>query len=256
MLARGTLVGYHEAGYPPQSMDIPGAKRLANTKCAETQLTANQVEGFDADATKLVAKGLGVEACFATPSWTEITAGNWGDRLDIAYGSGSINADRMERLYMTQPYYAVPNYYFVAKSSAARHAHDLDGKRIGSCASCSHEMYLNGDLEIPGVDITLNVKNPKVVTFETEPPGLKATAKGSLDAFLAAEPVGKAQIDAGCLCDSCPRSRSPTTRPASSTRARDSRPRRSSPGSTRSSRDSRRTARSRRNPRSGSATTT
>ena len=94
----------------------PGAKRLADTKCAETQLTANQVEGFDADATKLVAKGLGVEACFATPSWTEITAGNWGDRCDIAYGSGSINADRMERLYMTQPYYAVPNYYFVAKS--------------------------------------------------------------------------------------------------------------------------------------------
>jgi ABC-type amino acid transport substrate-binding protein len=197
VLVRGTLVGYHEAGYPPQSMDIPGAKRLANTKCAETQLTANQVEGFDADTTKLVAKGLGVEACFATPSWTEITAGNWGDRLDIAYGSGSINADRMERLYMTQPYYAVPNYYFVAKSSPARHAHDLDAKRIGSCASCSHEMYLNGDLEIPGVDITLNVKNPKVVTFETEPPGLKATAKGSLDAFLAAEPVGKAQIDAG-----------------------------------------------------------
>ena len=197
VLARGTLVGYHETDYPPQSMDVPGAKRLAGTKCAETQLTANQVEGFDADATKLVAEGLGVEACFATPSWTEITAGNWGDRLDIAYGSGSINADRMERLFMTQPYYAVPNYYFVAKPSPAKHAHDLDGKRIGSCASCSHEMYLNGALEIPTVDIKLNVKNPKVVTFETEQPGLKATAKGSLDAFLAAEPVGKAQIDAG-----------------------------------------------------------
>jgi polar amino acid transport system substrate-binding protein len=197
VLARGTLVGYHEADYPPQSMDVPGAKRLANTKCAATQLTANQVEGFDADATKLVAEKLGVEACFATPSWTEITAGNWGDRLDLAYGSGSINADRMQRLYMTQPYYAVPNYYFVAEGSPYEHASDLDGKRIGSCASCSHEMYLNGQLEIPGVDVTLNVKNPKVVTFETEPPGLKATAKGEVDAFLAADPVGKAQIDAG-----------------------------------------------------------
>ena len=257
VLARGTLVGYHEADYPPQSMDIQGAKRLANTKCAETQLTANQVEGFDADATKLVAKGLGVEACFATPSWTEITAGNWGDRLDIAYGSGSINADRMERLYMTQPYYAVPNYYFVAKSSAARHAHDLDGKRIGSCASCSHEMYLNGDLEIPGVDITLNVKNPKVVTFETEPPGLKATAKGSLDAFLAAEPVGKAQIDAGVPLRQLPEVAF-TYYPSgfvdkSSGLSSDGvrgQGRRDRPA------DSRRTARSRRNPRSGSATTT
>ena len=197
VLARGTLVGYHEADYPPQSMDVAGAKRPAGTKCTETQLTANQVEGFDSDATKLVAEKLGVEACFATPSWTEITAGNWGDRLDIAYGSGSINADRMQRLYMTQPYYAVPNYYFVAKGSSAKHAADLNGKRIGSCASCSHEMYLNDELEIPGVEIKLNVKNPKVVTYETEPPGLKATAKGTVDAFLAAEPVGQAQIDDG-----------------------------------------------------------
>ena len=197
VLSRGTLVGYHEADYPPQSMDVAGAKRLAKTKCTPTQLTANQVEGFDADATKLVAEKLGVEACFATPSWTEVTAGNWGDRMDIAYGSGSINADRMQRLYMTQPYYAVPNYYFVAKGSPARHAADLNGKSIGSCASCSHEMYLNNELEIPGVKITLNVQNPKVVTYETEPPGLKAVAKGKIDAFLAAEPVGQAQIDAG-----------------------------------------------------------
>jgi polar amino acid transport system substrate-binding protein len=197
VLARGTLVGYHEADYPPQSMDVPGAKRLAGTKCSETQLTANQVQGFDADTTKLVAAGLGVEACFATPSWTEVTAGNWGDRMDIAYGSGSINADRMQRLYMTQPYYAVPNYYFVAKDSPATHASDLNGKTIGSCASCSHEMYLNDELEIPGVTITLDVKDPKVVTYETEPPGLKATAKGKVDAFLAAEPVGQAQIDEG-----------------------------------------------------------
>lgn len=197
VLARGTLVGYHEADYPPQSIDVKGAVRLSETKCTQTQLTANQVAGFDAETTKLVAKELGVEACFATPSWTEITAGNWGDRLDIAYGSGSINADRMKRLYMTQPYYAVPNYYFVAKGSTARHAADLNSKKIGSCASCSHEMYLSGELSIPGVDITLNVENPQIVTYETEPPGLEATAKGKVDAFLAAEPVGGAQIDRG-----------------------------------------------------------
>lgn len=195
--ARGTLVGYHESDYPPQSMDVEGATRPADTKCADNQLTANQVTGFDNDTTKLVAKRLGVEACFATPTWTEVTSGNWGDRWDIVYGSGSINADRMQRLYMTQPYYAVPNYYFVAASSTARRAADLNGKRIGSCSSCSHEMYLRGDLAIPGVEITLNIKNPQVVTYETEGPGLVATAKGKIDAFLAAEPVGQAQIKEG-----------------------------------------------------------
>jgi polar amino acid transport system substrate-binding protein len=103
----------------------------------------------------------------------------------------------MQRLYMTQPYYAVPNYYFVGARSHARHAADLDGKKIGSCASCSHEMYLKGELVIPGVTVTLNVKNPKSVTYETEGPGLTATAKGKIDAFLAAEPVGQARIKEG-----------------------------------------------------------
>ena len=195
--ARGTLVGYHEFNYPPQSTEVKGAKRPADTKCTETQLTAAEVSGFDNETTKLLAKGLGVEACFATPTWTEVTAGNWGDRWDIAYGSGSINADRMQRLYMTQPYYAVPNYYFVAADSPARHASDLDGKRIGACASCSHELYLKGELEIPGIDIKLNVDSPKLVSYETEGPGLAAAAKGKIDAFLAAEPVGSAQIERG-----------------------------------------------------------
>ena len=197
IIARGTLVGYHEADYPPQSVEVEGATRPAGTKCAETELTADQVTGFDNETSKLVAKGLGVEACFATPTWTEVTAGNWGDRWDIAYGSGSINADRMQRLYMTQPYYAVPNYYFVAADSPARHAADLDGKRVGACASCSHEAYLKGELEIPGIDISVNVDDPRLVTYETEGPGLAATAKGKIDAFLAAEPVGRAQITEG-----------------------------------------------------------
>jgi polar amino acid transport system substrate-binding protein len=197
ILARGTLVEYFEDDYPPQSMRVKGATRPADTKCADNQLTAAEVTGYDNEVPKLLAKELGVEACFVEPTWTEVTAGNWGDRWDIAYGSGSINEDRMQRLYMTQPYYAVPNGYFVAKRSDYRHASDLDGKTIGACSGCSHELYLKGELEIPTVDITLDVKNPKIVTFETEAPGLVATSKGKIDAFLAAEPVGGARIAEG-----------------------------------------------------------
>ena len=195
--ARGTLVEYFEDDYPPQSIRVKGATRPANTKCADNQLTAAEVTGYDNEVPKLVAKELGVEPCFVEPTWTEVTAGNWGDRWDIAYGSGSINADRMQRLYMTQPYYAVPNMYFVAKDSAYRKPADLNGKKIGACADCSHELYLNGKLEIPTVDVKLNVENPKVVTFETEEPGLAAAAKGKIDAFLAADPVGRARIKEG-----------------------------------------------------------
>ena len=87
MLTRGTLVLSTDPAYPPQSYAVKGAKRLKDTKCLENQLTANQIDGYDADTGKLVAKGL---------AWSPLRdahldgdhAGQWGDRWDIAYGSG------------------------------------------------------------------------------------------------------------------------------------------------------------------------
>ena len=108
ILARGTLVGYAELDYPPQSIRVEGATRAGTTKCLPNQITAQEVTGFDVETTKLVAKALGVEACFTQPTWTEVTSGNWSDRFDLVYGSGAINATRMEHLWMTQPYYYVP----------------------------------------------------------------------------------------------------------------------------------------------------
>ena len=197
ILARGTLVLSTDPAYPPQSFGVEGEDRLPDTNCAANQLTANQVAGYDADTGKLLASELGVEPCFVVPTWTEITSGNWGDRWDIAYGSGSINTDRMERLWMTQPYYAVPNYYFVAEGSPYQTAAELDGMPIGACASCSHEFYLRGELEIPGVEIVVNVSDPQIQTYKTEPPGLRDVAEGNLDAFLCAEPVGQEAIQDG-----------------------------------------------------------
>lgn len=195
--ARGTLVGFFEPDYPPQSIAVEGATRPSDTKCTGDQLTGAEVTGYDVEVTKLVAEGLGVEACFVSPQWSEVTNGNWSDRWDIAYGSGAITNDRMQRLYMTQPYVTSANRYFVRNDSAYRTVGDLDGKRIGACASCSQEAYLNGELEIPGVEVAVDVKSPHVVVFEVEGPGLKAVEKGSIDAFLAADQVGQGVIDEG-----------------------------------------------------------
>jgi polar amino acid transport system substrate-binding protein len=197
IIERGTLVGYAELDYPPQSIRVDGATRDPNTKCLPNQITAREVTGFDVETSKLVAKALGVEACFAQPTWTEVTAGGWSDRLDIAYGSGAINATRMEHLYMTQPYYFVPQRFVVAASSAFQKPSDLDGKKIGTCTSCTVESYLKKTLVIPGVDLVQKVKDPRLVGFETEAPGLDALAAGTIDAFLTAEPVGNEAIKEG-----------------------------------------------------------
>jgi polar amino acid transport system substrate-binding protein len=197
IIARGTLVGYAELDYPPQSIKVDGAQRPAGTKCLPNQMTAAEATGFDVETTKLVAKGLGVEACFVQPSWTEVTSGGWGDRFDLVYGSGAINATRMEHLWMTVPYYYVPQRFVVPVASTAKVASDLDGKSIGTCTSCTVESYLKGTLNIPGVDLTQKVKSPKLVGYETEGPGLEALAAGKIDAFLTAEPVGAQAIKDG-----------------------------------------------------------
>lgn len=197
ILTRGTLVGYAELDYPPQSIRVEGGARATDTKCLPNQITAPEVTGFDVETTKLVAKQLGVEACFIQPTWTEVTSGNWNDRLDIVYGSGAINATRMEHLWMTQPYYYVPQRFLVGADSTFKTFSDLNGKKIGTCTSCTVESYLKGTLKIPGVDLVQKVKDPQLVGFETEGPGIDALDAGSIDAFLTAEPVGLQAIKDG-----------------------------------------------------------
>jgi ABC-type amino acid transport substrate-binding protein len=197
IIDRGTLVAYMAREYEPFSWLVEGATRPAGTKCGPSQMTAAEVDGYDNETTKLLAKGMGVEACFVEPTWTEATGGNWGDRWDIVYGSGSINADRMTRLWMTQPYYGVDNFFYVREDSPIQTAAELSDKQIGACASCSHEYYLKGTLEIPGVEIVNEVTDPVIVTYETEAPGLQDVADGKLDAFLVAEPTGEQAIKDG-----------------------------------------------------------
>src|SRR3954471_5425528 len=198
VLGRGTLILFTDPKYPPQSFAVKSGKRPASTKCAPNQLTGPEMAGYDADSGKLVAKALGVEPCFVTPSWTEVTAGNWGDRWDLAYGSGAIDFDRMSVLYMTQPSYSTPTTFFVPKDSPAKTVADLTNKKIGACTGCTMEKYLRGTLHLPGSRIQKGlVGKPDIVTYDTEVPGLAATAKGKLAAFLCSEPVGDGAIKSG-----------------------------------------------------------
>jgi polar amino acid transport system substrate-binding protein len=204
VLSRGRLVLFTDLKYPPQSFSVKGAERLANTKCAANEITAPEVSGYDAETGKLVAKALGVEPCFVTASWTEVTGGNWGDRWDLAYGSGAVEYSRMEALYMTQPYYSTPTPFFVPRSSEAKEPSDLDGKKVGACAGCTMEKYLRGTLKLPGPPVEQLVDDPEIVTFDTEVPGLKATAKGKVAAFLCSEPVGEGAIAGGAALRKLP----------------------------------------------------
>src|SRR4029079_6851091 len=130
--ARGTLVLFTDPAYPPQSMKVDGATRAPNTKCGPNQLTAPEMDGYDVQTGKLVAAKLGVEPCFVAVPFDEVIAGGWGDRCDGAGASGAMTTSRMEKLYVTQPYYTTPANFFVKKDSTYQTPADLSGEQIGA----------------------------------------------------------------------------------------------------------------------------
>jgi len=194
---RGTLVLWTDLEYPPQSFAVEGAVRLADTSCSPNQKTAPEVSGYDAETGKLVAEALGVEPCFVVTPFDSMIAGSWGDRYDVAWGSGALTVDRMERLYVTQPYYSTPASFFVRDDSPTTEPSELAGKEIGACAGCTHELYLRRTLELPGVDMEWLVEDPQIVTFNSEVPGLEEVVAGEIDAFLCSATVGLAAIEDG-----------------------------------------------------------
>lgn len=198
---RGTLVVATDPAYPPQSELIPGAARAASTHCASNEYTADELTGFDVDAAAEIARRLGIEPCFVTPPWTQLTAGNWDDRWDISVGSMAITPERMEVLFFTQPYYATPAALFVHEDNVIfAQPSDLSGKRVGGCTDCTYEAYLQGTLVIPGTEIAFVIRDPVIVGYDVDLPALEDLALGDgvvLDAVLLAQPTGLQAIEGG-----------------------------------------------------------
>jgi polar amino acid transport system substrate-binding protein len=91
---RGYILVSTDPNYEPQSFLNTDAARPGDTKCPSDALTTTEMQGFDIDVAKAIGTALGVETCFATPSWDIITAGNWADKWDVSVGSMTITTDR------------------------------------------------------------------------------------------------------------------------------------------------------------------
>lgn len=199
--ARGTLVIATDPNYPPFSLLDKTQPRSANTKCAADQYTANQFSGFDAGTAIEIAKRLGVEPCFVTPAWEQITAGDWKDAWDIHVGSMTITSSRMKALYFAQPYFATPVHAFVHKDNTTYQTpEDLSGKRIGTCDGCTFDLYLKGTLELPGPPIEFRIKNAQSIPYENEVSAIADLSWGDgvkLDAVITQRSTGTDGIKKG-----------------------------------------------------------
>ncbi len=167
ILKRGKIVVATHPESQPRSQLKKGGARKAGTLCFSNEHTLDEFYGHDIDVARIIAERLGVEPCFVTPAWSEIIGGRWADRWDIAIASVSITNDRMESLYYARPYIAEPAILYVHRDNTSYlRPSDLSGKRVGTCAGCIFEYYLEGGLSLPGQKLSYHLNAPEIVAYD------------------------------------------------------------------------------------------
>jgi polar amino acid transport system substrate-binding protein len=127
----------------------------------------NELDGFDVDVAKGIAKHMGLKIKFITPSWDIITAGNWSGRWDMHVGSMTPTIKRGEKFTFPGVYYYTPAAVAVHKDSKAKSFADLKGKVIAATTSSTYELYLKRDL-------TIDAEGVPAFTYQLEPGEMKS----------------------------------------------------------------------------------
>jgi polar amino acid transport system substrate-binding protein len=184
VLGAGKIIMSTDPQYPPQS-----------------ELNAEgEYEGFDIDVGTEIAKRLGVEIGFDTPSWDVITAGSWGGRWDFSVGSMTITTPRQEVLDFSDPYYYTPAQMAVRADSGITTLDGLAGKVICVGAATTYLDWLNGTLDF-GTESpqTTPPEGATATTLETDRLCAEAWKAGrtDFDGWLSSSTTVQDAIDDG-----------------------------------------------------------
>jgi len=151
VMKAGTITVATEANWAPQS--------FINDK--------NELDGFDVDVAKAIAKHMGVKLKLVTQAWDIITAGNWVGRWDMHVGSMTPTKKRGEKFTFPGIYYYTPASVAVHEDSKAQSFKDLDGKVIAATTSSTYELYLKRDL-------TIDAEGSPAFTYQLNPGEIKS----------------------------------------------------------------------------------
>ena len=169
---------------------------------SELNPETGEYEGFDIDVATEIANRLGVDIAWETPDWEVLTAGSWNDRWDMSVGSMTPTNDRQEVLNFTEPYAYVPAVVVVHEDNTtiSDPTTDLDGKRVGVCADCTYQFFLEKSLEISGFEFDFVVDDATVAGYDTDTTALQDLALGDgtrVDAVMTASYIAQGFVDDG-----------------------------------------------------------
>ena len=201
---RGYILVSTDPNYEPQSFLNTEGSRPSDTKCPADALTTAEMQGFDVDVAKAIGEALGVETCFATPSWDAITAGNWANKWDVSVGSMTVLKGRQEILDFSVPYYYSPAAVAVRADSGFTSVEDLAGQAICAGTATTYEAWAGNDFTNPNAppESSVLIKAPAdvtVVPLETDQECAQAIEAGRKDflAYATSGTVVDANIAAG-----------------------------------------------------------
>ena len=201
---RGYILVSTDPNYEPQSFLNTEGSRPSDTKCPADALTTAEMQGFDVDAAKAIGDGLGVETCFATPSWDAITAGSWANNWDVSVGSMTVLKGRQEVLDFSVPYYYSPAVVAVRADSGITSVDQLSGQAVCAGTATTYEAWAGNDFANPNAppESSVLIKAPAdvtVVPLETDQECAQAIAAGREDfvGYATSETVVDANIAAG-----------------------------------------------------------
>ena len=117
--------------YPPQSELTP----------------EGTFQGFDIDVATEIAKRMGLDVKFETPSWDTITAGSWGGRWDLSVGSMTVTSAREAVVAFSEPYYYTPAQMAASAASGITSLDGLAGKTICVGEATTYLDWINGTLD-------------------------------------------------------------------------------------------------------------
>jgi polar amino acid transport system substrate-binding protein len=156
----------------------------------------NEFEGFDIDVGTEIARRLGVDIEFVTPSWDVITAGRWAGRWDISVGSMTPTEERKQVLDFPAVYYYTPASLAVhADNTSIERPEDASDKRVGVGQATTYESYLDKSLKIDAEDVppfSFVINGATAQAYETDLLALDDLRLGDgvrLDAALTALPT-------------------------------------------------------------------
>ncbi len=179
---RGYILVSTDPNYAPQSFLNTSGKRPSDTKCPSDALTTAEMQGFDVDVAAELGKRLGVETCFATPSWDLITAGSWADKWDISVGSMTITPERQKVLDFTTAYYYTPAVVAVLKDSGISSLDKLAGQSLCVGTSTTYQDWLSGKLDLPAENIySQPPAGVKIVALSTDQDCAQSLGAGRKD---------------------------------------------------------------------------